>query len=124
MLDLLRLLINPAGMLLVVLFTWVGTSTYHGITKWIDEGRLVRRAVEPWERELGKRDLMLKVKDHMIQAVSEDKDNAQIENEKLRAELEKSEASRRVAGAPDCVWSADDRRMLNSGVAPRRTSRH
>src|SRR5262245_37590442 len=111
MLDLLKLLLNPAVFVAIAL-TWVGTSTYHRFTEWINSGELVR----PFARAIEDRDRAVKFKDELIVAISKDKDQGEVENAKLREDLEKAEAARRAAGTAECVWSASDRRMLNRGT--------
>lgn len=113
----LKFLANPA-ILVTILSVWVGTSVYHGVTKWIDE----RKVVRPYVEALIERDRAARFKDELLDAVAKDKEMKDAEAQGLREALEAYERERKpVPGsAGDCVWSGDDLRVLNSGNPRRR----
>lgn len=115
MIQILKLFLEPS-VFLAVAMTWVGTSVYHRFTAWVDKETTVKAVVQPWSKAVDDRNAAVRFKDQLIIAISQDKERGDVENTELREKLEKSEAARRAAGATDCVWSASDRRMLNSGT--------
>lgn len=108
--GMLKFLLNPA-VLVAILGVWSVTSVYHGVTKWIDE----RKVIRPYVNALAQRDRAVKFKDEMLEALAKDKEIKDAEADKLRETIEAYERTRvPVAGtAGDCVWSPGDLRVLN-----------
>jgi hypothetical protein len=115
MISILKLFLEPT-IIVAIAMTWIGTGVYHRFTAWINQEATVKAVVTPWRNAVEDRDRAVKFKDELIIAISKDKERGDVENAELREKLEKAEAARRVAGTADCVWSASDRRMLNSGT--------
>jgi hypothetical protein len=104
------LLGNPT-VILAIIGVWLASSWWGDVKNWWE----TEAATRPLVAAIEARDKVADLKDKMINDALLARDNAHVEIAELRAHLDDAEAARKVAGVPDCTWSRDDIRLLNSG---------
>lgn len=115
LLSLLSWLVSNPMMILGAIGIWVATGWISDVKGYFDKRAVARPLIEA----IGERDRAVETKDKLVREALFARDNAQVEVQQLRAELDEAEIKRKVAGVPDCVWSRNDIRLLN-GRARRR----
>jgi hypothetical protein len=99
-----------------MLAVFVGTSVFGEVKGWLRE----RDAVTPWAVALEQSSKDAERKDQITALAIQETERATNEIQELRASLDAAEIARKLAKAPDCVWSDDDLRLLNDAKAARR----
>lgn len=110
LLSLLSWVVSNPMMILGAIGIWVATGWISDVQGFFEKRAVARPLIEAIEV----RDQTAAAKDKLITEALFARDNAQVELTQLKAELDDAELKRKAAGAPDCVWSRDDIRLLNT----------
>lgn len=117
------LLSNPLSILAMIgIFTF--TSIGSDIKHWFAERHAVQQAVKPWVKAVAERDQAAAQKEEILDEALNAKVKAELAISEIQARFENEDYKRKLAGTPECYWSDDDLRLLNSAIAERPASRH
>ncbi len=106
---------NPL-MILGAIGIWVATGWISDVKGYFAE----RSLAAGYTRVIEERDQIAAKKDAIIVNALQEREKINAELSQLQAHLDDAEIARKTAGVPDCVWSRDDIRLLNTSKSKRR----